>query len=104
MQIYLKHPVTGQKKKTKVGWSWTSFFFGFWVPLLRGDWKWATISFLIQWPLGLATLGISGLILAFVLGSKYNGWYLDGLYEQGYEQITDAQYWQRPGAPIIEAS
>jgi hypothetical protein len=57
-----------------------------------------------RWPLGLVTLGLSGLVLAFVLGSKYNGWYLDGLYEKGYEQITDVEYWQRPVTPAVEAN
>ena len=62
MQMYLKHPLTGQRKQSKVGWSWTSFLFGFWVPLFRGDLKWAGISFLIQILGGIFTFGIASLI------------------------------------------
>ena len=35
----------GLRKEVKVGFSWTVFFFGLFVPLFRGDLKWAAIMF-----------------------------------------------------------
>ena len=33
-------------KLAPVGYSWTNLFFGFFVPLFRGDWKWAVLDVL----------------------------------------------------------
>ncbi|MGT2846958.1 hypothetical protein [Streptococcus massiliensis] len=30
-------------------WSWTTFFFSFFVPIFRKDWKWAAIFLTIAW-------------------------------------------------------
>ena len=35
----------GQVRTAKVGFSWTVFFFGFFVPIFRGDVKWTVIMF-----------------------------------------------------------
>ena len=45
MDILLKNENFGITKVGKVGFSWTTFFFGFFVPLTRGDMKWAAIMF-----------------------------------------------------------
>ena len=43
--IVLKHS-TGLIKECPTGYSWTTFFFGFFVPAFRGDLKWGIIHFL----------------------------------------------------------
>ena len=66
----------GVTKEVKKGFSWTMLFFGVFVPLVRGDWKWFLISLLA----GLVTCGISWLIFPFF----YNKIYLNELLEKGY--------------------
>ena len=36
----------GHKKKGFLGFSWTAFFFNFWVPIFRADFKWFLIFIL----------------------------------------------------------
>jgi hypothetical protein len=100
MQIYMRNPHTGAKKKVKHGFSWTTLLFGFWPAVFRGDWKWAGIGFLINMS-SFFTLGISGLVYGIVMGFKYNEIYRDGLREKGFEQITEADYWGIPVAPAL---
>lgn len=66
----------GVTKEVKKGFSWTMLFFGIFVPLARGDWKWFLISLLA----GIVTVGISWLIFPFF----YNKIYLNELLEKGY--------------------
>lgn len=75
MKVFLKNKY-GAMKQVKVGFSWTMLFFGFFVPLIRGDWKWTIISLLI----GVFTCGIANLVLAFI----YNKIYIKDLIESGW--------------------
>ncbi len=99
MGMYLRNPLTGEKKKARIGFSWTTFLFGFWVPLIRGDWKWATIMFLLQFTVGVVTLGIGSLIMGIVFGIKYNEMQLNGLREKGYVEISQGEYFGVTAAP-----
>lgn len=66
----------GQLRNVKVGFSWTVFFFGFCVPIFRGDAKWAVIMFIS----GVLTLWIVNMIFCFT----YNGTYIRDLLSKGF--------------------
>lgn len=79
--VTLQHKSTKKMKIAPVGFSWTTFFFGFLVPFFRGDIKNAVILFL----LGFGSIG------AFF----YNRWYIRGLVKSGYRaksSIGDIEY------------
>lgn len=63
-------------KTAPIGFSWTTFFFGFWPAVFRFDWLWAAVLFVAC----LLTYGIAGIIFAFF----YNKIYLKGLLSKGY--------------------
>ncbi|MDY2631644.1 DUF2628 domain-containing protein [Clostridium sp.] len=76
MKITLKNEV-GQVKQVKVGFSWTMFFFGFFVPLFRGDWMYMIITLLAS----VVTAGISWLVFPFI----YNKLYINNLLKKGWK-------------------
>ena len=91
MKINLAHSTTGLQKRVKLGFSWTTFFFGFFPALLRGDLKWTLIMFLLM----LVTFGLSGFYFIFA----YNKIYIKGLMEKGFRPADDKseQALQRKG-------
>ena len=77
--MFVKNPMTGEVKKVKRGFSWTMLFFGAFVPLFRGDWKW----FFLSWLLAIVTVGIAWLVLPF----KYNKIYMKELHMKGFRPV-----------------
>ena len=65
----------------KIGFSWTVFFFGFLVPIYRGDAKWAVIMFAAS----LLTVFMAQLIFSFT----YNRTYIRELLLKGYVPYDD---------------
>lgn len=87
MKIRVKNDID-KRKEVKLGFSWTMFFFGLFVPLFRGDWKW----FLIILGIDVA-LTITGLIfimpfLMLGLSFFYNRLYAKDLHDNGYRGLT----------------
>ena len=78
-KVNLKHPQLEITKQAPVGFSWTVFFFSFFPPLFRGDFKWGIIILVAQ----LVTFGLSGLVFMFI----YNKLYIQSLLEQGYTSV-----------------
>ena len=72
----------GGIKHAAVGFSWTTFFVGVFVPLFRGDWTWALIMLVASF----VTFGLAGILFAFI----YNRIYIEGLFKQGYTVVS---YW-----------
>lgn len=75
--IIFKNPMTGAMKEAPVGFSWTTFFFGVFPALFRGDWKW----FLVMVILALFTFGLSNIVFMFI----YNKLYIKDLIGAGYK-------------------
>jgi hypothetical protein len=81
MMIQFKHPVTGLIKECKVGFSWTTFFFGFFVPVARGWYGYAGIMVLVS----IFTGGLSGIVYAFLINKHY----VRHLIETGYRPMNE---------------
>ncbi|WP_053217853.1 hypothetical protein [Virgibacillus senegalensis] len=89
MKVTLRNEA-GLTKEVKLGFSWTTFFFGFFPALFRGDLKWAAIMFIIEAILGSFTLGIGAWISGVVFSFVYNKIYIKELIEKGYKPADDA--------------
>ena len=63
-------------KKVPLGFSWTTFFFGGFPALIRGDW----VPGIIIMVGCMLTWGIVGIVAAFM----YNKMYAKSLFEKGY--------------------
>ncbi|MBS14860.1 MAG: HrgC protein [Gemmatimonadetes bacterium] len=72
---------SGTVKQVKLGFSWTTLFFGLFVPLVRGDIKWAAIMFV----LAFLSFGLSWLVFQFL----YNKVHTRALLESGYAASTE---------------
>ncbi|WP_404451573.1 DUF2628 domain-containing protein [Virgibacillus necropolis] len=83
MKVTLENSI-GLIKEVKVGFSWTTFFFGFFPALFRGDLKWAAIMFIIAVALGIVTAGIGTWIGSVIFAFIYNKIYIKELLEKGY--------------------
>ena len=96
----------GHKKKGFLGFSWTAFFFNFWVPIFRADFKWFLIFI---FPFIFVSLGTSldldfdnnfiafififpVFVSRFVFPFIYNKFYTKDLLKQGYLPPEDDDY------------
>jgi hypothetical protein len=88
VKVILKHD-SGMVKEVKKGFSWTFFFFGLFVPLIRGDLKWAAIMFVLQAIAGALTFGIGSFVVSLIFAFVYNKIYIKGLMEKGYRPTEE---------------
>ena len=75
-KVTLKNPSTGLMKQGFYGYSWTYLFFGFFVPLFRGELGVGALHLLFT----LFTGGLWQLIVSFL----YNNQYMTRMLEKGY--------------------
>lgn len=83
--IQLKHSATGLTKNGFYGFSWTTFFFGPFVPLFRGDFLTFLGYFAVVLIISIFTAGIGGFFCFFIWSFFYNSFYTKKLIERGYE-------------------
>jgi hypothetical protein len=79
----------GVSKEVKVGFSWTTFFFGFFPALIRGDLKWAAIMFITALAVGAFTLGFGAWIPGIIFSFVYNKIFIKDLLEKGYRPADE---------------
>lgn len=79
MEMVLKSPI-GEIKSIKTGFSWTTFFFGCFPAMFRGDWKWAIIMIIAA----LCTSGLSWFAFPFF----YNRLYIQDLLNKGFRPLS----------------
>lgn len=84
-QAFLENPRTGQLRKAPVGFSWTMLFFGFFPPMIRGDWKWVGIVLGGGLLLAVISAGILGWVPSLVGAFIWNKHYLRSLVNDGYQ-------------------
>lgn len=83
--VTLKNPTTGHAVIAPVGFSWTAFLFGFWVPLLRGDWPAFGILF-GMFLLSLFTFsGLWALPAYMLIPVLYNRNFIARKVQEGYQ-------------------
>jgi hypothetical protein len=81
-KIMMHHPTTGISKSGFYGFSWTTFFFGGFPALFRGD----ILIGLVVIVLNVLTWWIAGIIWSFF----YNKHYTHKLVEKGYVFVGSA--------------
>lgn len=81
--VMMRHPQHGLMRKGYCGFSWTYLFFGWFVPLFRGEIGIA----LMHLALTFFTFGIFQIIIAFL----YNKQYMTRMIEKGYV-LDDSEY------------
>jgi len=85
--VIIKHPNSGMIKIGYYGFSWTYLFFGWFVPLFRGELGVAALHMLFS----IITLGLWQIIVAFLYNRQYmtrmfmNGWVLADTNKDPFE-------------------
>lgn len=77
----------GERKKVKVGYSWTVLFFGWLVPIIRKDFKWFIIMFVAQIFVGMIAVDIA-VVVNIIMFAIYNKMYINDLIAKGYRPTT----------------
>lgn len=88
IDVYL--PETGKRKNNiKLGYSWTTLFFGFLVPLFRGDWITFLLLLLVDAALASVSFGFGFTVANFIWAFFYNKVYARRLHKDGYVGVTE---------------
>jgi len=83
-RIAIKHKETGVVKEGFYGFSWTTFFFGFFPALFRSDFITFIGGFVISVIIALVTFGLGALLISFIWAFMYNKFYTRKQIERGY--------------------
>ena len=83
-KIKVKHKESGVEKSCFIGYSWTYFFFGFFVPIFRGELSIGVVHLIFS----IVTLGVFQLVMPFLYNKQYsirlltNSWVLNDSEEK----------------------
>jgi hypothetical protein len=77
----LRHHSSGHEMEAPIGFSFTTLFFGIFVPLLRGDVSGSIIMLIATFLTG----GLAWLVFPFI----YNEMYIKALQKQGYVVVVN---------------
>ena len=80
----------GVIKEVKLGFSWTTLFFGIFPALLRKDFKWAMIMLGISITINLFLFGLGAMITGVLFAFIYNKIYIKNLLTNGYRPVYAA--------------
>ena len=75
-KVMIIHPTSGLSRKGYFGFSWTYLFFGWWVPMFRGELGVAALHLLFT----IVTFGLWQIVVAFL----YNKQFMTRMLEKGY--------------------
>ncbi|MCA0754892.1 DUF2628 domain-containing protein [Paenibacillus sp. N4] len=87
MRAELRHYQSGHVIYSEKGFSWTTLFFGFFVPLFRGDLKWFAVMLITNVLITIVTAGFGLIISWFAFACIYNGSYIKDLGKKGYVEV-----------------
>lgn len=103
MRIFLRHE-TGLAREVKLGFSWTTLFFGFFVPFVRGDLKWGGILLAVELLAVISSslievemfvilpalvFAIMNIVMHVYMGFNYNRIFIKELLEKGYKPTKE---------------
>jgi hypothetical protein len=103
--VTIKHSSSGLVKKGYYGFSWTYLFFGWFVPLFRGELGVAALHLLFS----VVTFGFWQLVLCFLYNKQYmtrmltNGWVLADSAERNSAAALRLGIAATPAAAAIPA-
>ena len=84
-EVQLKNPVTGVAKTGYFGFSWTSFFFGGFPALIRGDVAIGLGVLVAALIAGVVGVGLGWFVVGVIWAFIYNKYYTTRLIENGYK-------------------
>ncbi len=82
--IHLVHRGSGLRKVAYYGFSWTTFFFGLFPALFRGDFLTFIGGCIVVLLIGVVTVGVGAWIAVVVWAFFYNKYHARRLIERGY--------------------
>ena len=89
------------QKSSYLGWGWTLFFFGFWVPLFRKDLKGFGIILLATIVLSTFTYGGGGIIISIAAAIFYNNYSTEELIKLGFRPLDERSELELKNAGIF---
>ena len=105
-KIRIKHEQSGMMKDGYFGFSWTYFFFGAFVPMVRGEIGVGCLHLIFN----MLTLGLWQIIVCFLYNKQYmtrmlqNGWTLDETDEQFKNARSALGFYEKKKVELSEAT